>query len=113
MKLSLKKLIGLRVREIRLLRGLTQAELAELIDRTEETVSNIERGKTMAPPDTLDTLATVLKVATASLVHPLAQEPDSEERLALEVELQSYIAVLPLERLRIAAAQLKALTQGH
>jgi transcriptional regulator with XRE-family HTH domain len=111
MKLSLKKLIGLRVREVRLLRGMTQAELAESIDRTEETVSNIERGKTMAPPDTLDTIAAVLGIATESLLRPMTSEPDSAERLALEIELQGYIAVLPLERLRIAAEQLKALTR--
>ncbi len=44
--MNLKQRIGLRVKQNRRLRNMTQAQLAEAINKTFETVSNIERGKT-------------------------------------------------------------------
>lgn len=41
---ELKKAFGRRVQELREQRGWTQEHLAEAIDRTVDTVSNIERG---------------------------------------------------------------------
>ncbi len=46
MNTQLKKRIGARVKEARLNKKLTQAQLAEAIDKAFETISNIERGKT-------------------------------------------------------------------
>lgn len=43
---NLKQNIGYRVRLARKQKGMTQADLAEAIDKSFETISNIERGKT-------------------------------------------------------------------
>lgn len=57
---DLKQKIGLRVKAARTQKGLTQAQLAEAIDKAFETVSNIERGKTAPSFATLADIANVL-----------------------------------------------------
>ena len=68
MKNNLKKLIGKRVREARKNKGLTQEELAALIDKTVETVSNIERGVKLPGLATLEDIRKVLGVKLSDLV---------------------------------------------
>ncbi len=68
MKNNLKKLIGNRVREARKNKGLTQEELAALIDKTVETVSNIERGVKLPGLATLEDIRKVLGVKLSDLV---------------------------------------------
>ncbi len=62
MTLQLKKRIGARVKEARLNKKLTQAELAEAIDKAFETISNIERGKTYPNFQTLWDISQVVGV---------------------------------------------------
>lgn len=57
---QLKQNIGLRVKAARTQKGLTQAQLAEAIDKAFETISNIERGKTAPNFSTLADIANVL-----------------------------------------------------
>ncbi|MBP2311486.1 helix-turn-helix transcriptional regulator [Azospirillum soli] len=57
---DLKLRIGRRVRALRERRGLTQEQLAEGIDRSVETVGNIERGQTLVAVDTLERIARFL-----------------------------------------------------
>ena len=59
---QLKRNIGLRVKTARQQTGLTQAQLAEAIDKAFETISNIERGKTAPNFSTLSDIATVLNM---------------------------------------------------
>ncbi len=68
MKNNFKKLIGKRVREARKDKGLTQEELATLIDKTVETVSNIERGIKLPGLATLEDIRKVLDVKLSDLV---------------------------------------------
>ena len=49
---NLKTYLGAKVREARHAKGLTQEQLAERIEKTVETVSNIERGHTFTGPKT-------------------------------------------------------------
>ena len=60
MSKQLKQNIGLRVKAARRQKGLTQAQLAEAIDKAFETISNIERGKTAPNFSTLHDIANVL-----------------------------------------------------
>ena len=57
---QLKQNIGLRVKTARQQQGMTQAQLAEAIDKAFETISNIERGKTAPNFSTLYDIASVL-----------------------------------------------------
>ena len=59
MSKQLKQNIGLRVKAARQQKGLTQAQLAEAIDKAFETISNIERGKTAPNFSTLHDIANV------------------------------------------------------
>lgn len=59
---NLKQEIGLRVKAARKLRGMTQADLAGVIDMSFESVSNLERGKTGASIGTLSNMADALSV---------------------------------------------------
>lgn len=56
------------MRAFRLERHLTQEELAEKIDRSVETISNIERGLSVPSDATLHRLARVLKVPVDDLI---------------------------------------------
>ncbi len=60
MSTQVKHKIGLRVKAARTQKGLTQAQLAEAIDKAFETISNIERGKTAPNFSTLADIADVL-----------------------------------------------------
>lgn len=62
MTTQLKHRIGLRVKQARMDRHLTQAQLAERIDKAFETISNIERGKTYPNFQTLEDISLVLAV---------------------------------------------------
>lgn len=55
--------IGERMRQVRLQRGLTQADLAKLAGMSATTVSRIERGRLVPHQHTLQHLATALEVS--------------------------------------------------
>ncbi len=67
MKNNIGKLIGARIRTLREQRGLTQAELAGLSRKSVETISNIERGKTIPSVLTLSDIANRLDVPIKQL----------------------------------------------
>lgn len=64
---ELKEKFGLRLKEIRESRGLSQEKLGELIDLTEDSVGNMERGKHWPRLKTLEKLLKVLKVRPRDL----------------------------------------------
>lgn len=53
---------GIRVRQLRLDKGLSQLELAELVGLSEEQIGNIERGKSWVGEQTLALLSEALTV---------------------------------------------------
>jgi len=59
---STKVLLGARIREIRKAHGLTQEQLAVLVDIEQKHVSCIERGKNAPTIDRLQTISEVLDV---------------------------------------------------
>ncbi|MBF0394540.1 MAG: helix-turn-helix transcriptional regulator, partial [Alphaproteobacteria bacterium] len=86
MTTDLKPLLGVRLRAARQARGLTQEQLAERIERTVETVSNIERGRNLPGLDTLEILAAVLDMPLAALFAD-GGTGAPRERAALEAKL--------------------------
>ena len=58
----IEKKIGAQLARIRRERGLTQAELAELIDVTTETISRLERGVSIPSLKTLEAIGNALNI---------------------------------------------------
>ncbi len=63
--MDIRTRVALRIRTIRKSRGLTQDDLAAMIDRSVDALSNIERGVSLAGYDTLERLAEGLGVPVA------------------------------------------------
>lgn len=64
---KLQKLLGVRIYELRLKTKLTQAQLAERVDVSNETISRIERGLRSPSFKVLERLASVLDVEVREL----------------------------------------------
>lgn len=76
------KTFGAFLADTRRERGMTQAELAELIHVTDKAVSRWERGIGFPDINTLEPLADALGVSLSQLMHAgSAQEPSSEDTL--------------------------------
>ena len=82
---ELKQRFGKRVQMLRRQRHMTQEQLAEAIDRSTDTVSNIETGRLSTRIDTAMKLAETLGVSLSELFDIGEPEPeiDPEHRLAL------------------------------
>lgn len=65
---QLKKLFRVKLKEIRLDRGMTQAELAKKIEAHQPFVSALESGETSPTLETIAKLAEALKVAPRDLM---------------------------------------------
>ena len=65
--MSLYKLFGARLREVRLQRKLTQVELAKRIKRSPGFISNMERGINAPSFDVLELLAQTLQIEVHEL----------------------------------------------
>lgn len=63
---SLKKQFGKCLQQVRMMRGLTQEELAEQVGLTIESISNMERGIHGPGFDNLEKLVAVLQVPAKS-----------------------------------------------
>lgn len=102
--------LGKRIREYRIKRGFTQAQMAEKLNMTESNYSSYERDKSKPPSDKLYQIASILNVSVDYLlgrsndpepdfefddeVRSLARDiqgMDSEARDALKVIVKSMI----------------------
>jgi transcriptional regulator with XRE-family HTH domain len=66
-KMTVKRLFGMRVREFRKKRGHTQQRLADLTHLSLNMIGYVERGIKFGSPETIETLAKVLKVTPDQL----------------------------------------------
>ena len=101
---ELKFKIGFRVREARKQRGMTQAELAEAVDKTFETISNIERGKTAPSLYTLCYLSEVLGVRVPEFLDDDYDQPDStlnRRRLKLQERSKELVFTMSDKQLEL------------
>ena len=87
--MDLKHHIGLRVKAARTQAGLTQARLAERVDRAVETISNIERGHALPGLDLLSAIAEVTAAPLTSFVEGFGRTRKvSPARLTLEEQIR-------------------------
>lgn len=92
MSKDLKRRIGQRVRALRESRGLTQEQLAEAIDRSVQTVSNIERGQTLAGLDALESISQYLKVPISDFFDEGRET--SPKRAGIEIRIRDVVREL-------------------
>ena len=106
----LKTFVGNQVRIHRRKAALNQADLGNLIERSADTISNIETGKALPSVDTLLALAASLQITVLDLI-PVEREPRdiSKVRLSKEGEAIETLRHLPDNKLDAALLQLKAL----
>jgi len=112
MSSSMKRTVGLRIREARKAAGLTQDALAERLDRTVESISNLERGKSLPSLEGLAAIARELGLRLSDLVADIEAGSADREQLELESRAMAAIRALDKPRLRIAVKQLEALREG-
>lgn len=81
-----KELLGMRVREVRKLRGLSQERLAEGVGVDPKQISRIEGGKSAPSFETLESIAVHLQVEMKDLLdfqHLVANERMEDQALRL------------------------------
>ena len=81
---GLRTQVGLAIRHQRKMKGWSQAQLAEKIGRTVETVNKIERGLSAPSFETLEALSRALTVPVGSFFWTADLEPAEIERDALQ-----------------------------
>lgn len=87
---KLKANIGERLRVARVASGLSQAKLAERLDRSVETISNIERGISLVPLDTLQSFCQQLNLELIDLFDRNDSKRD-KKREGIEMKIRLMI----------------------
>lgn len=102
---------GIRLRAVRKEKRVTQEKLAELIDRSVDAISSIERGINLPSYDTVVRLSDKLHIPMAVLNGWLHgdESPADDERMLLEARLSSLVNSLDNRFLKVAVEQLSAL----
>ena len=110
--MDLKRVIGLQVKAARRGKGLTQEQLADMIGRTVETVSNIERAQTLPTLDTLARLSRSLDVPLRDFFGDEGGfERTSRRRLELELHIRELVRSLSDDDLELAIGQVGLLAK--
>ena len=95
-----KKTFAYALKTIRKSKGLSQEQLAELIDRSVESVSNMERGRSLPSYETLGRLSESLDVPLSSLGDWFkGAQPDAEREQLISI-LNQLFQHMPIELLR-------------
>lgn len=103
---ALRIQLGGRLRELRESRGLTQAQLAHLLGKSWETISNFERGKTLPSLVTLEQVAGVLGLSMRDFFDDKVIQPSADDLEVVLAELRALGAedrVLAAELVRTLA----------
>lgn len=97
--MKLKEKIAARVRTLRDARGLSQEQLAELIDRSVDTISNIERAKSEPGLETILLAARALNVPLLELIGEEAKKTDPvrEQRITQALSIVRGLDARTLE----------------
>ena len=107
MEADLKRQVGHQVALARDARGLTQEQLAEMVGRSVEALSKIERGRTFPSPETLVRLADSLDVPIRDFFP--RDSNANEARDTIEARLLTVAKRLDLGLLEIEVEHLEAL----
>lgn len=95
--------VGRKIKLFREAKGLTQAQLAGLMGKSIETISNFERGKTITSLLTLEELGRRLEVGLADFFDPEAVVAEAEALSQNAKTIRNSINLLPEEDLEIVA----------
>ncbi|WP_127521929.1 helix-turn-helix transcriptional regulator [Mesorhizobium sp. Z1-4] len=98
---QLKKRIGYRVKAARKAANITQAQLASDVSKSVEAISNIERGQSLAPIDTLFAISRVLGTTLVHLVDDQEAFQNSRKEEA-QAALAASIRNLDEDQTRLA-----------
>lgn len=110
MTAQLKQVVGARIRAARLRAGMSQEAVAARINRTPESISNIERAQQLPALDTLLELAAVLEMPLLDIIDAAKEDRKLTAQRALgEAKLGEIVRSLSDTALAIAVEQLKAL----
>ena len=88
--MGIKVELGKKIKRMRINRGLTQEQLAEMIDVSQRTLSGIEIGENFVTADTLDKIVLALNTTTEELF--ATNHLKSEKDIVAEI-IQSVQAV--------------------
>lgn len=67
--MDIKRLLGKKIKQYRILRGLSQEKLAELLNVSQRTLSGIECGTNFLTSNTLDKIFEVLEISPDDLFY--------------------------------------------
>ena len=65
--MGIKKELGIKIKRMRINRGLTQEQLAEMVDVSQRTMSGIEIGENFVTAETLDKIINALNTTSEEL----------------------------------------------
>lgn len=88
--MTLKENLGKKIKEYRQLQGISQEELAEKLDISQQTLSKIECGKNFLTSETLERISSVLGVNTCELF--MFEEYNTQADMLIEIE--KYISII-------------------
>lgn len=108
-----KEIIGLRIAALRRQKGLTQAQLSELVDLTPQAVSKLERGTHQAKPTTMVLLGKALDVPLSVLLEDPPRDPGTIEREGRLRELAAAVRQLSDDHLTAVAELVEALRKAE
>ena len=98
-----KELLGMRVREVRKLRGLSQERLAEKVGIDPKQISRIEGGRSAPSFETLESIARDLQVEMKDLLdfqHLVAEESVEDQALRLLLLMDNHTKLVAIRMLR-------------
>lgn len=103
---------GIRLKALRRQRNITQERLAELIDRSVDAISKMERGITLPNLETLMRLGEKLHVPLKDLVDPIDDLQDMDrERVEMETALIETMRSMDKRGLSIAMELVRVLVR--
>jgi len=105
--MSLKNRVGKRIKDLRGQKKLSQEQLAELIERSVDAVSNLERGISLPNFETLERLSTALGVPVREFFE--VHEDQNMHRAALLARLVDMGRSLTDRDLEVAVRQVEVL----
>lgn len=106
MEKTTKKLLGVRIKEIRKTRGLSQEQLSGKIDIDPKHLSRIESGRSFPSLDTLEKLANALQVEVKDFFEFAHKAKNTKE---LKEIISNLLKEADDERLKLAVKVLRAL----
>lgn len=106
-------ILGARIRTLREQKGFTQAELAAMLDVTENAVTQYETGRAVPKSERLQILAASLGVSVEWLL--TGGDPDETVRAQTKLEKEGLAAIraLPIEHQPAAIAAIRGMLEAY